>query len=289
VYRIADVDEYGALTPDEDFANSGVSFIAASYASGGDNWSARAVTLETYILDQNNQGRPIAPDGIAYTDANGVAKFEGLKVGLYLVVGDSKTLEDGTIVTPNASVVSLPYYDEDGEWEYNREVEPKNDIDTPSQTFLETIDIAVVKVWDDEGHESARPSEVSVVLYKDGVYFDVVVLNADNNWRYKWYGLDETARWQLIERDVPEGYTMTSVLDEGLFTVTNTYDTPDEPEPTPTPTPEEPSTPTAESVTETLPQTGQLWWPVSMLSIAGVGVFAIGWFIVWRDRRVARK
>jgi hypothetical protein len=257
----------------------------------GDNWAARAITLETYVLDQNNQGSPIAPDGIAYTDANGIAKFEGLKVGLYLVVGDSKTLDDGTVVTPSAAIVTLPYYGDDGEWEYNRTVEAKNDFDTPSHTFLETTDLAVVKVWDDEGHEDARPNEVSVVLYKDGVFYDTVVLNADNNWRYKWYDLDETARWQLIERDVPEGYTMTSVLDEGLFTVTNTYETTDEPGPTPTPTSNtpKPTKTTIDNVVETLPQTGQLWWPVSMLSIAGVGVFALGWAVVYRDRHAHRR
>lgn len=51
--------------------------------------------------------------------------------------------------------------------------------------------------------------------------------------------------------------------------------TDDEPEPTPTPTPPPPGG-------GFLPQTGQLNWPVPLLAVAGLVLFALGW---WMNRR----
>lgn len=58
--------------------------------------------------------------------------------------------------------------------------------------------------------------------------------------------------------------------------------TPIEEEPEPTPSPE-PTTPT--STTSTLPQTGQLNWPIPVLAVSGLLLFMLGWYL----NRTGRK
>jgi hypothetical protein len=57
---------------------------------------------------------------------------------------------------------------------------------------------------------------------QDGKQYDKVVLNKDNNWRYRWENLNKDSKWELAEENVPTNYTVTSVLDGNSFIVTNT-------------------------------------------------------------------
>lgn len=121
----------------------------------------------------------------------------------------------------------------------------------------------VLKVWNDNGDAASRPKEIVVQLLRDGEVYETVTLNESNNWRWAWVDLSGQYRWWVTEQ-VPDGYTV-EISQEGItFVVTNTPeipDTPDEPE-----KPDEPH----------LPQTGQLWWPVPTLAMAGLFLIAAG-------------
>jgi hypothetical protein len=298
IYLVADIDEENNLTYTSDFADSGISIDADESA---EELLETAVTLETYILEQEYFDNEIEPVDEDITDSNGIINFESLNEGMYLITGEELAADNVTYV-PVASLVPLPYIHDDGEhYDYAPTIMPKislYNVGTPVST-----NISVEKVWNDEGNENKRPSEITVMLFQDGKEYDTVVLNEENNWKYVWRGLDDESRWQLIEEDVPDGYSMTSVLDNGKFTVTNTFDTTittDTTEPPPetttqvvtgTTNPPDSSqtvTTTVTTVTtitpvtsdttggSTLPQTGQLMWPIPVLAAGGLILLAAG-------------
>ncbi|MCD8007709.1 MAG: peptidase, partial [Clostridiales bacterium] len=49
--------------------------------------------------------------------------------------------------------------------------------------------------------------------------------------------------------------------------------------------PDESTTTTTTTVTKTLPQTGQLNWPIPVLAISGAVLFALGWCLTRSDRK----
>ncbi len=109
----------------------------------------------------------------------------------------------------------------------------------------ETIDVTVIKEWDDaDDQDGIRPESVSVQLLADGEPCGEAVLRAsDNNgtaskntagnWTYTWEGLPKNAggtaiTYSVDEIDLPAGYTSTSgdpeVTDDGIsITVTNQH------------------------------------------------------------------
>ena len=168
--------------------------------------------------------------------------------------------------------------DEDEEWEYHVEAICKHDeaSEPPSD---DTVRRKVLKLWDDSGNRDQRPAYVRVQLLRNGRVVDTVRLSEDNNWQYTWNDLDADARWQVVEDQVPDGYTV-SIDREGItFVITNTYP-PEEPDRPPRPDePEEPDEPDEPH----LPQTGQLWWPVWALGFCGGAMIAAGLLV--RHRR----
>ena len=149
--------------------------------------------------------------------------------------------------------------------------------------------VTVKKVWK-LGEDGEAADSVTVALLRNGVQNRTVVLSDENHWRHTWSGLDDSYTWTVKEIDVPEGFTESVSRSGRVFTVTNTYEepeTPDKPDQPDTPdnpgqpddpgTPEQPDTPDTPSTPDTpeqpgLPQTGQLWWPVLLLTLCGGGL-----------------
>lgn len=78
-------------------------------------------------------------------------------------------------------------------------------------------------------------SSATVVLMKDGMVEDTVVLTHENNWTYSWSGLDGNCTWTVDEVNVPAGFQHSVMEENGVFTVTNddvptVPDTPDRPD-----------------------------------------------------------
>jgi hypothetical protein len=333
-------------TLSEDFAD-------ASIDISGDaedwNWTGLASTFESYILVEDAEKEEINPVAEGKTQDNGNLTFSNLKAGLYLLTGDTLK-KDGIEYIPGAALISLPYMQDDGTIDYHPDIEPKYTIKTYStpSTSDDLTNLHAQKIWSDN-NSSKRPSAIKVMLFKDGEEYDEVELNEKNSWYYSWKNMDSTARWQLGEVSVPDGYTVVSESTGSTFVVTNTLTTttktstgtpksgtprkpgtpsvlnpqtpndsipnPDNPDKVTPNTPNDttPDTPsdtievTSETPsidtdnppvvtdispnipqnnpdnpnnpTTTLPQTGQLWWPVPLLAFGGLILVAVGMYL----------
>ena len=257
LYLAATVDEAGELTPAENLAQLPVSF----YCETQEEWAALATTLEGYVLRDQ-----ILPLESGTTDDKGLLTFpkgEGrLTPGMYLVVGH-RHMQNETYYDPASFLVMLPGLDEENEWIYDVTVKPK--YESRPTDHSGAVMRKVLKVWKDDGREALRPESIQVQLLRDGVVYETVTLNAENDWRYTWDNLDDSYQWTVVETE-QEGYTV-QVEQAGItFVLTNTYDG-DVPE-----TPDTPDTPSKPK----LPQTGQLWWPVPVLAAAGLLSCVVG-------------
>lgn len=179
-----------------------------------EQWNHVATTLCAYI-DANQ----VSPDATAQTDAEGIARFTGLQTGLYLVYGVIAENNTGTYVF-NQFMIYLPTVQPDGSYLYDVEAKPK------CITFVPKTKYTVLKLWQDGGNNAARPEEIIVDIYHDGVLMESQVLGPSNNWTYTWYvSGEDTGRWSVAERNVPQNYTVTIQQNTHVFTIINTCKT----------------------------------------------------------------
>lgn len=253
----------------------------------------------------------IKEDATGKTDGNGLYSVTGLDRGVYLVVAPSSLkIDKYTYSMKNATLVVLPAVKfEEGsnvaasvgdsvtvEAKLSRTEDktppppPDNPPpDTPPDK-PQTVRKIVQKVWlEMDGNTEKRPTSIEVALIKDGEVAEKVTLSEDNNWRYEWNELDAKSSWSIAEISAPDGYK-TSMADNGTtYVITNTRETPPKP-----PVEIPPGTPPEDIIygpngevlgvrrhrgvagTGRLPQTGQLWWPVPILLIAGAGLVTAG-------------
>lgn len=315
LYRVADVTSHVTFQTLYPFNKYPVRYQNL----GRDGWTDLAETLEGYVERDS-----IAALRTGVTDARGRLTFGGLDRGLYLVLGGDYYDKNGEHWEPVPFLICLPNWvepenpGEEGWWTFDVTVEPKPSYIDPGLTQRR-----VLKVWQDGGRTDQRPKSITVDLLCDGRLYDSVVLNAENDWRWKWEDLDASHRWRVVERTVVDGYT-TSVSLEGLtFRIVNRWspppddpgtdpedpkDPPPEDPPPDDPPPEgppdipledpdvplgelpeipldDPDVPLDDGVyiddmeipLANLPQTGQLWWPVPLLSVAGMFFLILGW------------
>ncbi len=243
-----------------------------------DDWYTLASNLSTRVLVDK-----VIVTASGRTDVSGRVKLPGssgvsLKQGLYLVMG-KKSSYNGYTYQATPFLICLPNRNNvENTWDYTVNVYPKSTrhADNTNDT---TITRRVIKIWNDTGNETNRPTEVTVKLLKDGVVEDTVTLNKSNNWSHTWNGLSQKNDWSVVENSVNQ-YSA-SVKEEGItFAVTNTYTTnvPDEPIPFNPVNPDEP-VPSEKH----LPQTGMLWWPVPV--IAAMGLILLTFGIAVRKRK----
>ena len=110
------------------------------------------------------------------------------------------------------------------------------------------MDISVVKRWVGD-IVIYRPASVTVRLMRNGqTEGDPVVLNYVNQWSHMWENLPPD-NWYVTE-DANPRYTTEITREGNTFIVTNTW--------------------------KKIPQTGQLWWPVSAMAVAGLLLLCLG-------------
>ena len=222
----------------------------------------RVYPVASGISDPQNAYRALVvaktePTATATTDANGVAQFEGLADGTYLLIGDAATV-GGKTLQPEMCLVTLPHGTE-----RELDIHPKYAL-TEKQ---ESLEYKLVKIWADKDNLDLRPDSIQVDLYRNGEKKETVKLDAASNWRYSWTDSDSTALWTVVEQ-VPEAYTAEYRAEGNTFYIENTAD--------PAPTEPDTTTPTEKPNPPKLPQTGQLWWPVPILALAGMALILIG-------------
>lgn len=84
-----------------------------------------------------------------------------------------------------------------------------------------TSDLTVIKVWDDN-NSASRPHSVTLQLYNGADAVETVTLTAANGWTYTWDSLPADGHWQVVEVDIPDGYTPIYSAADGVITITNT-------------------------------------------------------------------
>ena len=170
------------------------------------------------------------------------------------------------------------------------------------------VDLSVIKIWKN-GSDSTNPS-ITVQLLRDYEVFDTVTLSKENSWKYTWNDLDSKYNWSVTEVKPNVDCIVDIGRDKNLFTITNTIIVPDASTVPETTNPEEqvttspsattPSTIPNETIVKptvprttvpksgstpstknsvsggTIPQTGQLNWPVPVLIAVGIILIAIG-------------
>ena len=265
IYRVAEMSGFGEFTPTADFADVCSTEDLTDLDSEG--WSTLAGTLSGYA------GRAGQWSRTASIGADGSAVFDGLRVGLYLVIGTPHQSGD-RVYMAQPKLVALPSRDVQDNWMYDVTIEPKPE----TQGVFD--EVRVKKVW-----VGGVGPEITVQLYINGKrYGEAQKLNAENNWTYTWdvRGVSQPATFRVTESPVPDGYRAPRIDYTGsyftrgsggrtgmgkLITIVNTKKgvTP----------PKLPCT--------TLPQTGLLWWPVPLLAAGGMALFLIGWLRRRRD------
>lgn len=319
LYKVYDMSDAVRFTPTEEFKAAyedefhfdiyapywAVTNEDGTVAENQVNWELMTSTLEGLILRDKEDEKvdPPKPVETLTTDENGQVSFGkdgNLKPGMYLVMGEAYEVGRYTYI-PQTFLVALPHLDKEDNWQYdvNAAGKMQTDYDPPSTTTSYTV----VKEWEiPEESEVEQPSSVTVQLLHNGKVYNETTLSASNNWKHSWTGLPSSGTWQVVEVDVPEGFTVSVDQTGKTFTVTNTaeedIDEPDTPlDPGPGDgdgdgdgtDPGDPDVPPVDiedpDVPGTgLPQTGTLWWPVQVLTIAGILLFSLGWLDLRRKK-----
>lgn len=250
LYLVAKPTARGEMQPTEDFDQYPVDL----------NEKTAAATLMGYAL--RDEIAPLATAVVAADKENKdscTAAFNGLEAGIYLMVPEKVTI--GNICySPSTVLVQLPTWDDNDKLQ--------NDVTVSGKFTQEDVttytSLSVVKVWKDSDGKALKehPDSIHVQLLKDGVVEETVKLSSDNSWSYVWKKLDAAFNWTLVEKATAEGYRVSISEDKkGCIVMVNTKKTPPPP---------------GHKPPDDIPQTGQLWWPVSLLALGGISFLLIG-------------
>lgn len=211
LYKIADVSSDFQYTLTSRFEPS--ELILNGVRTNGE-WDVIRSTLEAHIIADN-----INADAVAKTDSSGTVCFEELKPGLYLATVGTVTGKELTCFFDSA-LVALPGLSADGRPQYQVTVASKSEMIPPSD---KEIELKVLKLWKGDEGRNSRPKNIEVEIFRDSASYKKIVLSQDNNWSYNWSAKDDGAKWTVIERNTPSGYTMTLEKRGNSFVLTNTY------------------------------------------------------------------
>ena len=243
LYLIADMNEYAQFELRPAYQGFSGDINNMEFAT---DWILAAEELLTMIGGAD-------PDAAATSGGDGVAVFNDLTPGLYLVTGKPVQILPWTY-TFTPFMVSVPTRDWDDEWVYD----VFSDVKLEKEPAMTSIEVA--KVWDDMGYEANRPGSIYVDLYCDGEQIAAAQLHDGNSWSYTFENLPSAHEYTVMERDVPRWYKASYEVINGVLVIRNQRDG------TITPVPE-------------IPSTGQLWWPVPILAGVGVLMVIVGWYI----------
>lgn len=118
-------------------------------------------------------------------------------------------------------------------------------------------EITVVKQWSGDNAKN-RPDSVTITLYDGEKVYDTVRLGDWNDWTYTWKKLDGRGNWQVVETNIPKGYTPSYRVRSDVVTVTNTY---------------------------SLIDTGQLNWPIYVLAALGAVLLLSGLLMATKRKK----
>ena len=206
--------------------------------------AALAKELAAYVETQGIQGIE------ATVEADGTVFFDELELGIYLLV-QSEESDNYVAITPFLVTVPL---DEDGEWVYEIDAAPK---------------VGTVTSSDSEAEDPTEPEETSYSTTTSDTTSETEEPTEPDESSHSTTTSDTTSETEEpTEPDESSHSTDTSSTSNTTETtsVTSTFSN------TPSDTPSDTSS-------GTLPQTGQLNWPIPVLAVAGILLFAFGWMM----------
>ena len=247
LYKVADftADYRYILTPS--FTIYGLSLNGLQNTG---EWNVVRSTLEAHIVANG-----IAPDMVSATDPNGSVYFDAIEKGMYLAVADL-VVRDQWQYLFDAALVAVPGRNQDGSWYNAVSVNAKAEALPPVDSD-EEIQLKLLKLWKGDQGQTNRPETVTVEIFRNGVSCETVVLSEENHWCYTWSAKDDGATWFVVERNVPQGYSMNVEQKESAFVLTNTWipTTPEDPDDPTNPTDTTGSTNPADPTTSITPTT----------------------------------
>ena len=186
---------------------------------------------------------------------NGKVSFSDLGLGIWAVFCD----EDSKY-TFNPFIVLLPY-ESGGKLYFEVSSVPKIEDRNPNE-----ISIYVVKKWDDKNNAAKkRPDSVNIELLNGSEVVLAATLSESNGWSHTFTGVSKDGDYSVREISVANYQANYSGDTANGFVVTNTYNG------------------------EKLPQTGQYWWPILLIAIAGFGFIALGVYEVGVKKNAKKK
>ena len=186
---------------------------------------------------------------------NGKATFSDLPLGIWAVFCD-----EDSAYTFNPYIVFLPY-ESGGKLYYEVSSAPKIEDSNPNE-----ISIYVVKKWDDKNNAAKkRPDSVTIELLSGSEVVAAAKLCESNGWSHTFTGVSKDGNYSVRETSVADYKANYSGDTANGFVVTNTYNG------------------------ENLPLTGQYWWPIILILIAGIGFIALGIYEVGARKNANKK
>lgn len=194
-------------------------------------------------------------DVLSTASENGKVTFSSLALGIWVVFCD----EDSKY-TFNPYIVFLPY-ESGGKLYYEVASAPKIEDGNPNE-----IGIYVIKKWDDKNNAAKkRPDFVTVELLNGSEVVSTAELSESNGWSYNFTGISKNGNYSVRENKVANYKANYSGDSVNGFVITNTYNG------------------------EKLPQTGQYWWPIILIAVAGVGFIALGIYEIGVKKNAKKK
>ena len=173
---------------------------------------------------------------------NGRVSFTDLNFGIWLVYGE----EDATY-TFNPFIAFVPY-ESAGQLYYEVSSTPKVENGDPNATS-----VYVLKKWDDKNNAAKkRPDTITVELLDGGAVVASVTLSEANGWSHTFAGVPKAGTYTVREKTVTDYKASYGGDAANGFIITNTY------------------------AGEKLPQTGQYWWPILVMAVAGAAFVLLG-------------
>lgn len=209
IFRVGDITEDNTLILTGKFQEIPIE---------GKNLDAEDMAVLSETLAAYAAADGINPDRAGRTE-DGEVFFGGLEKGIYLVTGE-RVIQDGVQYDPAPFLTAVPMLNEEGEWLYQTEGEVKYETSTPTE---EEIRYQVVKHWAGDQSGQTRPFRIQVDIIKDGELYETCFLSEENNWSCQWTAPDDGSTWQVVERNIPQGYTVKAQQSQKMFILTNTY------------------------------------------------------------------
>lgn len=290
IYRVADANADGTLTLSSEFSE----YSIPDFFDFREEVQYLAFTFENYII---NGG--FSPCASGSTDENGEIIFSGLEEGWYTAVPYQVTAGEYLYTSSPVMVCISSEKIYSSVWGTDITVSPKNESRKKLSVSKKEI---IIKLYPDtEPNSSVSQSPVEITIYKNDEKYDTVILDPSDDWTCVIDGgPDDDVKWTVIIEDIPENtypvyYRETennNNIPVEIITIWQMKNNPTDGGPVVTekyPVTENYPESETETVTEyftensSLPQTGQLWWPVPVLAAAGAALLAAGCIFRGKD------